>query len=124
MKVLLLDTDKLEPQIIETEGGLDEWYRLIKCSRIDIVTRKIGGHYYDIIIDDEGLFKERAKPTALDTAQQPLLVGNLIICNYDEEGRETSLTDEDLENIIRHLVILAEAGTDTPERWLAINNVE
>ena len=57
MKVLLLDTDSLQPQIVETEGGLEEWYRLIKCSLIDIVSREIGGRYYDVIVDDEGLYR-------------------------------------------------------------------
>lgn len=57
MKVLLIDTDTLQPQVVETAGGLQEWYRLIKCDLIDIVSRKIGGRYYDIIVDDEGLFK-------------------------------------------------------------------
>ncbi len=66
MKVICLDTDVLQPQIVETEGGLAEWYRLIKCDLIDIVSRKIGGRYYDIIVDDEGLYKGAAKPTALD----------------------------------------------------------
>lgn len=124
MKVLLLDTDSLQPQIVETEGGLEEWYRLIKCSLIDIVSRKIGGRYYDVIVDDEGLYKGGAKVTALDTEQQPLLVGNLVICNHDGEGNETSLTDEDIERIKQELVILTEAGTDTPQRWLAINNMD
>lgn len=124
MKVLLIDTDTLQPQVVETAGGLQEWYRLIKCDLIDIVSRKIGGRYYDIIVDDEGLFKGGAKVTALDTQQQPLLVGNLVICNHDGEGGETSLTDEDIELIKQQLVVLTEAGTDTPQRWLALNGVD
>lgn len=57
MKVLLLDTDRLQPQVVETEGGLDEWYRLLRCDLIDIVSRQIGGRYFDIICDDEGLLR-------------------------------------------------------------------
>ena len=124
MKVLLLDTDSLQPQVVETEGGLAEWYRLIKCDLIDIVSRKIGGRYFDIIVDDEGLYKGGAKVTALDTQQQPLLVGNLVICNHDGEGGETSLTDEDIELIKRQLVVLTEADAEDPQRWLAINGVD
>ena len=124
MKVLLIDTDNLQPQVVETAGGLQEWYRLIKCDLIDIVSHKIGGRYYDIIVDDEGLFKGGAKVTALDTQQQPLLVGNLVICNHDGEGGETSLTDEDIELITQQLVVLTEAGTDTQQRWLALNGVD
>lgn len=124
MRVMLLDTDILEPQIIETEGGLKEWYRLLRCDSIDIASRKIGGRYYDLIIDDEGLQKSRVKITALDKEQQPVLVGNLIICNYDGDGGETSLTDEDIENITSQLLILTEANAEQPEKWLAISNVE
>lgn len=124
MKVICLDTDILQPQVLETEGGLQEWYRLIKCDLIDIVSRKIGGRYYDIICDDEGLYKERAKPTALDADQQPQLVGNLVICNTDGEGNETTLTDEDISHILKHIVVLTEAGTDTPQKWLALNGIE
>ena len=65
MKVFLLDTDSLQQQIIETKGGLDEWRRLLKCDLIDIVSYSLEGHTYDIIINDEGLMQERAKPTAL-----------------------------------------------------------
>ena len=124
MKVICLDTDILQPQVVETEGGLAEWYRLIKCDLIDIVSRKIGGRYYDIIVDDEGLYKGGAKPTALDAQQQPQLVGNLVICNTDGEGNEATLTDEDIQHILKHIVVLTEAGTDQPQKWLALNGIE
>lgn len=124
MKVLLLDTDSPAPQIIETAGGLKEWYRLLKCDLIDITERAVAGRYYDIIVDDEGLFKGGAKVTALDSNQQPQLVGNLVFCNHDEEGNETSLTDEDIQHLLKHIVILTEAGADNPQKWLAMNNVE
>lgn len=125
MKVLVIDTDNLEPQIVETEGGLEEWYRLIKCDLIDIVSRKIGGRYFDIIADDEALLKAGGKVTGLDTEKQPMLVGNLVICNYDSEtGGETSLTDMDIAHIKEQLVILAQADTETPQRWLAVSNMD
>ena len=124
MKVLLLDTDRLQPQVVETEGGLDEWYRLLRCDLIDIVSRQIGGRYFDIICDDEGLLRGGAKVTALTPQQEPLLVGNLVICNYDREGGEASLTDEDIELILQNIVIVTEAGTDAPQHWLAIKDME
>lgn len=79
MKVLLIDTGNLQPQVIETAGGIREWYRLIKCDMIDITSLNIGGRYYDVIVDDEGLLKDGIKPTVLDTGYKPLLVGNLVI---------------------------------------------
>lgn len=150
MKVLVINTEKLEPQIVETPGGLDEWYKLIGCSLIDIVYRQIGGRYYDIILDDEGI-RPGAKVTGLDSELEPQLVGNLVICNYDGEGGEAGLTEEDIEHIKRHIVvcvedkkyhsinntekvkrlakILQEAGIETPytrkpTRWLAITDIE
>lgn len=123
MKVLLIDTDNLQPQVIETTGGLKEWLRLIKCDTIDITSLNIGGRYYDVIVDDEGLLKDGIKPTALDTEYKPLLVGSLVICNADGEGNETALTDEDVEYILKYIVMLRETGTDHPQEWLALKNV-
>ena len=37
--VLLIDTEKDAPQIIKTPGGLNEWYKLIGCSMVDIQER-------------------------------------------------------------------------------------
>lgn len=124
MKVLLIDTEVLKPQIIETDGGLDEWYRLLNCSMIDIQTRQINGKYYDFICDDEALEKPRAKITALDKEGQPQLVGNLIICNYDGEGGETSLTDDEIKAITDKIVVLTEDAAKDPESWLAVTGVE
>lgn len=64
------------------------------------------------------------KVTALDSNQQPQLVGNLVICNYDGEGGETSLTDEDIQHLYKHMAILTEAGADNPQKWLALIDVE
>lgn len=125
MQVIVIDTDILQPQVVDTMGGLQEWYRLIKCTSIDIAYKQIGGRYYDIILDDEGLFTERAKVTALDPEQNPALVGNLVICNYDGEGGEAGLTEEDIEHIKKHIVVLTEKTEDeAPAQWLALMPVE
>ena len=115
-------TQELQPGIVETEGGLDEWYRLLRCDLIDIVYREIGGKYYDIIADDEGLIKPRAKVTAIDKKGDFMLVGNLVICNYDGEGGEASLTEEDIQRIKEQLVIVTESGAEQPEQWLCIKD--
>ena len=65
MKVLVIDTEKTKPDIVDIPGGLDEWCRLLKCSVIDIATRTIAGKPYDLIIDDEGLFKGGGKGHSL-----------------------------------------------------------
>lgn len=50
-------------------------------------------------------------------------MGNLVICNADGEGNETALTDEDVEHILKYIVMLRETGTDHPKMWLALKNV-
>ena len=104
--VLLIDTEKDAPQIIRTGGGLSEWYRLIKCDLIDIQEHYIDGHAYDFIIDDEALLKAGGKVSALDKDGNPCLVGNIVICTCDEEGNESGLSDEDIQRILKHVVIL------------------
>ena len=124
MKVLVIDTDILQPQIQETPGGLDEWKRLIKCSLITISYLQIAGKYYDIIGDDEALLKAGGKVTAIDTDKNPQLVGNLVICNYDGEGGEAGLTEDDIKHIMQNIVVLTEDKAENPQKWIAVNNVQ
>lgn len=125
MKVLLIDTEVFEPLVRITDGGLEEWKRLLKCDQIDIQSRQVNGKYYDFICDNKALQAPKGKITALDKDGKPQLVGNLIICNYDGEGGEAGLTDDDIDDLLKQFVILKEESTEgEPERWLALNNVE
>ncbi len=125
-KVILIDTEKDKPQIIKTSGGLDEWYKLIGCNHIDIQERYIDGHAYDFITDDEALYRGGAKVSALDTEGQPHIVGNIVICRCDQEGNETGLTDEDIERIYNHAIILelSQPVEGRAQRYIALNNIE
>ena len=80
-------------------------YKLLDCTTIDIVHRRIGrrNFIYDIICDDEGLMKEDAKVSAIDDMGIPMLVGNLFIVKFDGEESETSLDESDIEYIMRHI---------------------
>jgi len=74
---------------------------------IDIVTREIGGKRYDIICDDEALLKEQPIPTMLDTEQQPMIFGNIIVAGLaDETGNMTDLSDEDIARIYDSLGVI------------------
>lgn len=83
----------------EIPHNLDGYYKLLDCQTIDIVRRKIGGKYYDIVCDDEGLFKDQVKVSAVDGNGQAMLVGKLLICKHDGKGNETGLSQEDILNI-------------------------
>ena len=85
--------------VVEIPNSLDGYYKLLDCQTIDIVRRKIGGKYYDIVCDDEGLFKETVMVSAVDKDNKAMLVGKLLICNHDKHGNEASLTQDDILNI-------------------------
>lgn len=101
MKVIYLNVlENKKAQVIDIAGELDEFYRLIKCDTIDITKRKIGENYYDIICDDEGLFAESPKISAINNLGEPMLVGNLIVCDANEStGELKSLTDEQVAEV-------------------------
>ena len=99
MKALLLDTVEKQIKVVDPKG-LDDYYKMIGCSTIDIVTRKIGRKWYDIICDDEGTFVEDPLISAIDNLGRVMLVGSLIICGLaDEEGELTDLTANDIRYI-------------------------
>lgn len=75
---------------------LDDYYEHLKCECFDIATRKIGDKYFDIFVDDVGLFAENPIPSVIDENMNPMLVGNCVFANHDREGNTTSLSDEDI----------------------------
>lgn len=104
IKVLLLDALKGTGfRTKEIHDELDEYYNLLDCDTIDIVSRKIGGIFYDIVVDDEGLFREDYVVSAVNPAGKPELVGNLVFARADERtGELQSLTDADIRKIKAH----------------------
>lgn len=91
-------------EVIDIEGTLEEYYDLINCRCIDIVTRKIEDTYFDIICDDEGLLKDNPRISAVDMSGHPMLVGNLIFSHTDEEGETIGITDEDIAKIMNAMM--------------------
>ncbi len=103
MKVVYLNVENQElPKVIDIEDKLEVFYELIGCRCIDILRRKIGNKYFDIIIDDEGLLKESYIISAVDTQFKPMLAGNLIVSKSDDEGKMIDLSEEDIKQILRH----------------------
>ena len=88
---------------LEFEDNLENIYKLLDVDLIDVATRKVGDKVYDFVVDDEGLLKGGAIPSVFDKDQQPMLVGNVLILNSDDEGNFASLTDDDIENLQSHL---------------------
>ena len=55
MKYLLLDVKNREIKTVEA-NGLDDYYKIIGCRTIDIISRSIGDIRVEIVIDDEVLW--------------------------------------------------------------------
>jgi glycine cleavage system aminomethyltransferase T len=99
MKALLIDVMENKVETVDV-NGLEDYYKLIHCTTIDIVNREIKGKRYDIICDDEGTFSDDPLISAIDDLGRAMLVGNLIVCGEaDEEGNLTALTDDDIKHI-------------------------
>lgn len=99
MKMFLIDVENGSAGSVDIEPSLEKYYELLKCDCIDIAERQIGGVYYDFIVDDEGLFKEKPIASVFDTSKKPMLVGNVLICLHDGEGNEVGLEDKDIKLI-------------------------
>lgn len=99
MKALLIDVMENKVETVDV-NGLQDYYKLIHCTTIDIVNREIKGKRYDIICDDEGTFSDDPLISAIDDLGRAMLVGNLIVCGEaDEEGNLIALTDDDIKHI-------------------------
>ena len=115
--LLVLDVIKNEFRKVEC-ATLDDFYRELDAEAFDIARRNVGGKAFDIFVDDVGLFKDRPIVSAIDNGLKPMLVGNLIFANHDEEGNTTSLSSEDVARILNSSVVIATANY--PEGHLAV----
>jgi hypothetical protein len=104
MKMLLLDVYNNEVKVVEA-NGLEDYYKYIGCSVIDIVRRKIGDLTVEIVCDDEGTFVEHPKVSAIDIVGQPCLYGNLLVAGGKViDGNLTELTEKEIK-YLKHFII-------------------
>lgn len=102
-KALLVDVMENKVEEVDVES-LEDYYRLIHCDTVEIVSRLIGDKRFDIIADEEGLLVNDPLISAINSAGKAMLVGNLIVCGEpDGDGEMTPLTDEDIRFIQSHI---------------------
>lgn len=99
----LIDPENNTAEERTIEKSLTSYYATLRCSRIGIVSRGIGGKRYDIICDDEALLKSPAYTSALDPDDNPALFNSLFVVKFDGREDVTDLDDEDIDNIGGHL---------------------
>lgn len=115
VKGFMIDVENSNPYIAEIDGSIESYYQILKCDMFGIATRRIGESYYDIYCDDEGLLKCKPLVSAISSDHQPMLVGNLFVVKTNDEGETISLTDEEIEEVKRHLTpIFDECGRYYP----------
>lgn len=102
---------------------LENIYKILDVETIDVAVRKIGNFTYDIICDDEGLLKD-SLPSAVTDKDEVQLVGNLLLVNHDEEGNFTSLTDEQIKDLGKHLVMAMMAYRGDTRVYGLLKDVE
>lgn len=92
----------------DTHAFLKHMYRLIDCDLIDIVYARIGGVNVEIVVDDEGLLKEKRRFSAIRGNETegfaPWLVGNLIVFGQSDDEYHTGLTEEEAATIYEYLM--------------------
>lgn len=100
MKMMLLDVEQMSIRVVEA-NGLDDCYEYLNCRVVNIVRRKIGDRYFNIICDDESLLKDKPQPSGIDVTGFPMLYGNLLIAGEEViEGELTSLKFEEIEHLM------------------------
>ena len=115
MKMLLLDVENRGVKMVEA-NGLDDYYRLIGCRTIDIVSRTIGDVKVEIIIDDEGLLVNAPKVSAIDIDGTPMLCGNLLVASgrVTDDGELTELTDAEVDEIMDNVATITTSVYKEP----------
>jgi len=107
MRAYFINSKTDEHGPIEVEPSLKEYYRLIGCDCVTIVTREVNGHPFDIVLDDEGLLKpNRTSAVSVEAdvfGTQERLVGNLLIFGSGEEAFR-SLSDDEVLTIQRRMI--------------------
>ncbi len=118
MIILTLEVNHEEKSLIphiraiDEADTLNEYYQLLGCRCIDMVAIDVDGYSYDVVCDDEGLFREPMVP-ALYISEEQVLFGNLAFVKIDEEGYTVGLDKEDIERLLHYI----DNQKDDLHRW-------
>lgn len=105
------------------ECSLKSYYRALDCDCIDVVNRRLGGHRFDIICDDEALLKADPIPSAFDLDDQPALFGSLFFCRHDSSGNPVSLSDAEIGCILSRCYKTCFVSNPT-RSWLSVRRLD
>ena len=118
MIILTLEVNHEEKSLIphiraiDEADTLNEYYHLLGCRCIDMVEIDVDNYSYDVVCDDEGLFREPMVPT-LYISEEQVLFGSLAFVKIDEEGYTVGLDKDDIERLLHYI----ENQKDDLHRW-------
>lgn len=114
-KAMLFKTDSVDFTLIDVKSWQDI-APLLDAYLFDVTTALIGGQEFTLYVDDESLLKDNPIPMAFDAGDlQPMLAGNILVMQNDEAGDSRDLTDDEVENLYMHSMVLFEFHGDKLE---------
>ena len=116
LTLFLVSIEGKKAEKVVIEHSLQAFYDTIHCvyDTIDIVSRNIGGKYFDVICDDDGLAREPHHCSAVDKDGNPMLVGSFLVANHDASGDTRSLIDEDIALIKKSVQLVCTRNLPMP----------
>lgn len=106
MKAYWIDRETNMAKIVETNGKLDELYRMCHCDYIDIAVRYIDGIPLNFVVDDEGLLKDGAMFSVFDIHGEPQLAGSVVVFSCDQDDDDLAgLGDNEIEALMNHTIM-------------------
>ena len=115
--------DRCAVKKIRVNDNLEDFYRLLNCDYVDMVTRWIAGMEYVIICDDEALLKGDVRPSAIN-GRDVMLYGNLLVVADGGAGEIRGLTDFEAVHVMQNRVWIGIEGKDNKVGfWQVLTNV-
>lgn len=93
---------EIEISIENVNDELEIYYEMLNCDMIDITTITVNDVEYDIIHDDEFLFKRPLVPT-LYVNNELIIFGAFLISRANEDGEEIGLTHKEIDNFLEYM---------------------
>ncbi len=107
MRLIKIDPQNQNVELVETAGTLKDMYQLLNCRLIDVCARQDNGD--SLTVDDEALYVE-PQPSAFLFGKYGPIHGVSLLTGTDERGgtTEPSMT---VEQVIKNITWLGEVHT-------------
>lgn len=116
MRAILIDPFTRTVSDIDTDAGLDDLYNILQCDMITVIPVSPG---HAMILDDEGLLKDRDTQAYFELRGVPQPFAGRALIVADEEGENRAATFE--LGLIRSSVNFLDSSKVDPDSWAGFN---